>query len=465
MTESLLHLLPTLIDEGRAEAVRQRADAEGLAAGEDGLLIRGDNLAVLAGLHTGNGGRESLRGTARLVYLDPPFDSKSDYRSRILTRTADGRELVLQHRAYGDRWAAGTADYLRMLIPRLVLAIDLLAEDGAILVHVDWHASHLVRLVLDELLGRDAFVNHLVWAYRSGGASRTSSVPRKHDDLLLYRRGKGFRIHPLFERQLLDKPFIGSKRDAAGRHYVDTILRDVLEGTLRLVDGDEVRSVSVRPVLNVSAERTGYATQKPEGLLEVLLRWTTRPGDLVVDAFAGSGTTAVAASRLGRRWVAIDANPHAIAVARSRLDALGAPYRLLEADAAKQDAVEPDAAETIAIETGARIDVRVETDPAPRIHLKHFEPAPGLDTELLGDAHRLDGDPHAAVAGWIVEFADGTRSAHWRTPGGKLATTITSAGAPPRTVEIVDLAGRRARASVAPRYDRDTQSRGRTGQG
>ena len=508
MPESLLHLLPSLIVEGRAQARAaldaarragiDRPDAHGAArdrgvtisaddadspgdggdgrptqarARDRGLLIHGDNLVALADLVAAaeRPGGEAQRPS--LVYLDPPFDSKADYRSRIVTRTADGREHALQHRAYGDRWAGGTADYLRMLIPRLVLATDLLAADGAIIVHVDWHASHLVRLVLDELLGRDAFVNHLVWSYRSGGASRTTSVPRKHDDLLLYRRGNGFHIRPLFERQYLDKSFIGSKQDAAGRPYVDTILRDVIEGTLRLVDEGEVREVSVRPVLNVSGERTGYATQKPEGLLELLLRWTTNPGDLVVDPFAGSGTTAVAAHRLGRRWVAIDANAHGIAVTRARLDRLGADYRSGSKDAAADGRIEPattSAAIDLCVERGGEREpggVDPTLDRSIRIHLDRLVPAPGLDELLLGASADVLADPLATVAGWSVEFLDGRRRTEWRTPAGTLATTISSASGPPASepvaVEVIDLAGRTARRLLDPRYDRGTQPSGR----
>ncbi|NLT27234.1 MAG: site-specific DNA-methyltransferase [Microbacteriaceae bacterium] len=459
MTDSLLRLLPDLIDEARRTAEsaiaaareesatgdardscdsrdsRGSADGTGVPdpaapaalldpADPAGLVITDDNLRALARLAV------AAPGSAALVYLDPPFDSRADYRSRILTRTAAGERLVVEHLAYRDRWADGTAEYLRMLVPRLVVALRLLRPDGALCVHLDWHASHLVRLVLDELLGRDAFVNHLVWSYRSGGASRTASVPRKHDDLLLYRAGPGFRIRGLRERQYLDKPFMGSRRDAEGRHYVDTILRDVLEGVRTLVDDDgATETVSVRPVLNVSAERTGYATQKPEGLLEILLRWTTDPGDLVVDAFGGSGTTAVVAHRLGRRFTTIDASPRAAAVARARLDAAGAPARLL-APAPRRDP--------------AAVDAR-RTDGGAAVELVGFAPDPGFPTRLGGDADAAARDGLAAVAGWSVGGA-----AAWRTPAGELATRLpltppTAAGV---EIEVVDLAGERTAAPL-----------------
>lgn len=377
---SLLSLLPGLIDEARREARRavERA-GQVVTAGTDplpvtevhtsptgagdeigtGLLIHADNLDALGALVVGSAGRKPARGRVGFAYLDPPFDSRSDYRSRVAL--GDGTH-VRQH-AYADRWHDGTASYLTMLLPRLLLVRELLADDGAVCVHVDWHASHLVRISLDEIFGRGNFVNSLVWSYRSGGASRGGgSVPRKHDDLLVYRASAAFRVNPLTERQYLGKPFIGTKTDAQGRSYVDTILRDVLEGEVNLVlprgDSDapelnsaesgvdpdapglnsaapvvdpaesDVRICSVRPVLNVSAERTGYATQKPLGLLEILVRWFSKPGDVVLDAFSGSGTTAIAAARLRRTWIAIDAGERATLVARMRLLDEGVAFRV-----------------------------------------------------------------------------------------------------------------------------------------
>ena len=468
---SLLRILPDLVDEGRAVAERALAQAGSRAAGDapglvpevtNGLLIHGDNLAALAELVVDSA------GTAKLVYLDPPFDSKADYRSRILTQTTDGETHALHHIAYSDRWSDGTADYLRMLIPRLVLATRLVAADGAIIVHLDWHASHLVRLVLDELLGRDAFVNHLVWSYRSGGASRTTSVPRKHDDLLVYRGGAGFRVRPLIERQYLDKAFIGSKQDASGRHYVDTILRDVLEGVKVLVNEEgEVSELSVRPVLNVSGERTGYATQKPEGLLEVLLRWTTAPGELVVDAFAGSGTTPLVAEKLRRRWIGIDANAHSIAVTRSRLDRVGARYDLRRLNETSNNAALPGSEAVPTSEAtanaAAQIRTRVEAGQEPaegrdrtarRIHLESFRPESGLEHLLTGMTDDILADPHATVAGWTVHLSDATSRAVWRTASGALETTIAIDDAlggewpHPVAVEVTDLVGRVVRATA-----------------
>ncbi|MDJ1372106.1 DNA methyltransferase [Gulosibacter molinativorax] len=503
---SLLTELPALIAQGRQAAqdavvkARSSAGTASSVANEvaPNALVHGDNLDALARLYA-SGER------AKLVYLDPPFDSKADYRSRIHTRDDSGADLALEMHTYTDRWAGGTADYLRMLVPRLVLARELLTEDGAICVHLDWHSSHYVRVALDEVFGREHFVNSLVWSYRTGGASRTSAVPRKHDDLLVYRRSDRFRVAPLYERQYLAKSFMGSKVDARGRFYVDTILRDVLEGVITLVDdrGGEkvsdvrevnhdhevsddhpgnaasddagVHEVSVRPVLNLSAERTGYATQKPEGLLELLLRWMTAPGDLVVDPFGGSGTTAVVAQRLGRRWVSADASARSILVSRARLDGLGATYRLADATVpavlADRGQVEQPASDNASNQPKASAGLTQRQASAHQL-TSDFNWADGMFTlqsipnaswlvEELGPARGQPQDTAAraaagsglgALAGWHVWAGEPTQqtasriAGAWRNARGNLATTAR-AELPEHAaawLELVSLTGARA---------------------
>lgn len=442
---SLLTQLPALIAQGQQEAseavIGARETAELNGSYEPNALIHGDNLAGLARLVASG-------ACAKLIYLDPPFDSKADYRSRIHTRDDAGGEIALEMHTYTDRWAGGTADYLRMLVPRLVLARQLLAEDGAICVHLDWHSSHYVRVVLDEVFGREHFVNSLVWSYRTGGAARTSAVPRKHDNLLLYRKSDRFRITPLYERQYLDKPFMGSKVDAQGRHFVDTILRDVLEGAVTLVDsaadaptGGGVHQVSVRPVLNLSAERTGYATQKPEGLLELLLRWMTHPGDLVVDPFGGSGTTAATAEQLGRRWMSLDASARSLVVTRSRLDALGAQYALLDAHPPQNtDSVVSPMVE-YAWEDG---EFQLQSViPAEQLATA-LQPARGQSSDVT--ARMLEGTGLGSLAGWHLWSTAGERlGGAWRDARGVLVprASIAQPVADSVTLELVDLTGKR----------------------
>ncbi|WP_282827976.1 DNA methyltransferase [Gulosibacter sediminis] len=429
----VLGRLPDLLRAAEADALtaleRARAGEAPLVPhthAVPGRLVSGDNLRALAQLVV-----EAEAGERRpaLVYLDPPFDSKADYRSRVTTSLTDGEAVSLEHLAYSDRWGGGTPNYLRMLAARLVLVRELLAADGAVCVHVDWHASHWVRVVLDEVFGADNFVNALVWSYRSGGASRTRSVPRKHDDLLLYRRSDAFRIHPLTERQYLERPFIGSKIDDEGRHYVDTLLRDVLEGAFNLVSEGGVHPVSVRPVLNVSAERTGYATQKPLGLLEVLLRWTTDGSDLVIDAFGGSGTTALAAAGLGRAWVSVDSNPQAVATTQARLDGAGHAY-LVGRESWGDASIRANFA-------GATVRLEAFEGTA----LGAFRAARNGPTDAVA---RVGADGLAGVGGWALRYRDLRLASAWRDARGRLTTELAVPdGVEPAdiTLEVTDLAG------------------------
>lgn len=507
--------------ETPSEPGRGAQHAGQVIRGEPGRVILGDNLAALQRL-------VAAGERAKFVYLDPPFASKTDYRSRILTRLADETPVSLELPAYADRWADLDA-YLAMLRARLVLVHRLLADDGAVCVHVDWHAAHRVRVLLDDVFGASNFVNAIVWAYRSGGASRTRAIPRKHDDLLLYRRGPGFRVHPLVERQYLERPFMGSQRDAQGRFYVDTLLRDVLEGEVTLVtsgrsDGVEpnaaagyadeapqdaaarqqadaardtglgaqadaapnagvellamaaqdadlsaraaaahgpeptdgsterLERVNLRPVLNVSRERTGYATQKPRGLLEVLLRWCTDAGDLVVDPFGGSGTTALAAAHLGRRWVSIDANPHAVAVTRARLDAADHDYTLdAPIDPADADVVlelgGQDAGATFAREPGGQDAGRGARIPGVALRLVRASfaaDAGEADLQPDGAVNAVAADPLAAVAGWGLYRGAERIAAAWRDRQGRLETRLELPAAPGAgaSILVTDLAGR-----------------------
>lgn len=465
LPSSLLAELPAIITEGRQDALEavRRATANNALEVNTNVLMHGDNLGGLARL-VASGAR------AKLVYLDPPFDSKADYRSRIHTSDDDGAAIALEMHTYTDRWAGGTAEYLRMLVPRLVLASELVTEDGAICVHLDWHSSHYVRVVLDEVFGRDNFVNSLVWSYRTGGASRTRAVPRKHDDLLIYRRSESFRVTPLYERQYLDKPFMNSRVDAQGRHFVDTILRDVLEGAITLVDEapetgllpeterQSVHEVSVRPVLNLSAERTGYATQKPAGLLEILLRWMTHPGDLVVDPFGGSGTTATTAQRMGRRWVSMDASARSLVVSRSRLDTLDADYQLTSVEG-----------QTVALDTEigwAASEARPEPLATYAWQPTHFDlhavqwptaiaarvdPARGQSADSAQRA--FDGTGLGALAGWQlwVESGEHRIAGAWRDARGHLVTSVPlapAAGSTKAILELIDLTGERVAMCV-----------------
>jgi hypothetical protein len=245
------------------------------------VLHLGDNLAVLTAL------APSLRGRVALCYLDPPFGTGRDFG------------------AFDDRWEGGRAGLLAFLRPRLELLHGLLAEDGSILVHLDHRVAHQVAVQLDEIFGpgdRDpgggpGFRNEIVWSYGLGGSS-PRYYPRKHDTILWYTRGEAWTFDP---------PRIPAR---------SARMRGELK---KQPDVWDVPSIN-----NQAKERTGYPTQKPLALLEPLVRAHSRPGELVLDPFCGSGTTLVAAVRAGRRAVGVDRSEHALAVAAARLRAEGA---------------------------------------------------------------------------------------------------------------------------------------------
>ncbi|MDX2115207.1 MAG: site-specific DNA-methyltransferase [Planctomycetota bacterium] len=229
-------------------------------------------------------------GSVDFVYADPPFNTGAAKRTPPGARAA-GRET---RAGYEDSWAdaAAHAGWLR---ERVVATLPAVRATGLVALHVDWRSSHHVRLMLDEVLGADRFVNHLVWSYGLGGSS-ARRFARKHDDILLYC------IEP------------GSYWFEAPR--VAATSRRMRGKTKKATDVLEIPSIN-----NMARERTGYPTQKPRALLEVLVGACCPPGGLVLDPCCGSGTTLEAAWRLGRRWLGFDVSAAAVRVARGRLAA------------------------------------------------------------------------------------------------------------------------------------------------
>ncbi|NBX36032.1 MAG: site-specific DNA-methyltransferase [Planctomycetes bacterium] len=229
---------------------------------------------------------------ASLVYLDPPFNTGVRRQGRSGLAFADRFDDIGAWRAFME--------------PRLRAAHRVLAEDGSLLLHVDWRTSHHARFMLDEIFGADNFVNHLVWSYGLGG-SGPRSFARKHDDILLYGRSDAY---------WFEAPRVPARSARLrGRTKKAT---DVLD---------------IAALNNMAIERTGWPTQKPLALLDVLVRACCRPNGLVVDPTCGSGTTLVAAVRSGRRALGIDISAEAIAIARGRLE--GAAQRVTHPTAAQ----------------------------------------------------------------------------------------------------------------------------------
>ena len=258
-------------------------------------LIYGDNLLAMAALLAGDDTSPSLRGKIDLVYIDPPFDSAADYRTKVALpgATLNQRPTVLEQFAYSDTWSDGTASYLAMMTPRLVLIRELLAETGSVYVHLDWHVGHYVKLVLDEIFYRDNFLNEVVWLYGLGGSS-DRYWPRKHDVLMWYSKVPD------------------------GQYFV----ADRIPATSQRMKGELKKAPDYWDIPNINNqahERLDFPTQKPEALLERVIRSSCPPGGVVADFFVGSGTTAAVAERLDRRWIVSDIGKPAVMVSRKRL--------------------------------------------------------------------------------------------------------------------------------------------------
>jgi len=353
----------------------------------DKRVVLGDALDVAGALE-----EEGLGGRVDLVYVDPPFASQSSYEYEArLDGAADGR--VLRARAYDDRWEGdGVAGYLDMLAPRLEALCRLLAPGGTIWVHVDYRASYLVRVLLDEVLGRAAFVNEIVWrrAPNLGRQAASNQFGRTLDTLVVYGRGERAglvpptRLEPIapaaVRRDAQGRPFIAAPRgdytdesiarlDTLGRvHRTATGKVYVKYFLVQNPDGEWCRErrvdalwTDVPPLRHARPrERTGFPTQKPRALLDRVVSCASPPGGLVVDLFAGSGTTGESAHALGRNFILGDSSSLAVATARARLLRAGAPFVAQECGSTSPAGPPP---RVLVERSGGRLHVRL-LDPA-----------------------------------------------------------------------------------------------------
>lgn len=294
-------------------------------------LIYGDNLLAMAALLAGDETTPSLRGKVDLIYIDPPFDSKADYRTKV---TLPGVELeqkptVIEQFAYSDTWSDGTASYLRMITPRLILMRELLADTGSIYVHLDWHVGHYVKLLLDEVFGRKYFRNEVVWHYSGWNKQLQTSFEKRHDVLYLYGKSDAQFFASYFEKWESKEEYVKKRKQKvhvndAGREYVlsdagnGERIQRYLDDVMR--EGVVVDDVWHMDKLNNSAtESVGYLTQKPEELLSRILVASCPENGLVADFNGGSGTTIAVAEKLDRRWITTDIGKPACMIMRKRL--------------------------------------------------------------------------------------------------------------------------------------------------
>jgi DNA modification methylase len=285
-------------------------------------LVQGDNLTALVAL------LPDLRQKATLAYLDPPFFTGRVHDQVIRQRDRTGKILRDRSPAFDDRWSDLSA-YLTSLRDRLAVVRECLASHGSVVVHVDPRTSHYVKILCDEIFGVAAYASEIVWRYRRW-PSKTPNFQRVHDVLLRYVRDPSEkpRFIQLFE------PLAPSTQSTWGSGKQRAVVgadgrRERSSTTSVPSPGAPLGDVwDIGIIAPVSKERTGYPTQKPEALLERIVKACTMPGDLVLDPYAGSATTLAVAAKLGRRAVGIDESPVALRVAQARLEAIGfAPRR------------------------------------------------------------------------------------------------------------------------------------------
>lgn len=345
MPESLIELLPKIVAEGKKEVEKifERLESNNkitlqtneyvlpvvkdhnLFTGEYkeiseqnwlNRLCYGDNLMVMQALLTGDKatGLPSMRRKIDLIYIDPPYDSKADYRTKITLPGGDIdlKPTVLEQFAYSDTWKDGTVSYLKNLYPRLYLMRELLSDKGSIYVHVDWHVGHYVKILMDEIFGKDNFINEIIWNYHDPAGTVSDRYKRKHDNIFLYAKNDSSRYFNL---------------DAVRVPYSEGTQKQAVSGQIsfgRITKLNELGKVREDvweiPIINsMSKERLGYATQKPEILLETVLKASSNENSVVADFYAGSGTTGAVAEKLGRRWIMSDLGKPANMIMRKRL--------------------------------------------------------------------------------------------------------------------------------------------------
>ncbi|MDX9703024.1 MAG: DNA methyltransferase [Candidatus Auribacterota bacterium] len=313
-------------------------------------LVYGDNLLVMQALLAGDPatGLPSMRGKIDLIYIDPPYDSKADYRTKITLPGTDieQRPTVLEQFAYADTWKEGTASYLKMIYPRLVLMRELLSEQGSIYVHIDWHVGHYVKIIMDEIFGKENYLNEIVWCYKEREMSRTQ-WNHKHDIIHFYAKCSGKQIFNCDEvlepySEVTDKKF--KYKDEIGWYqirgkgtpgspvykadglrpeheemYPDLTYRQYKKGGTLPRDWWKIDTFEI-PIVNKAAnERLNYDTQKPEKLIEKIFLASSKENSIIADFFSGSGTTGAVAEKLGRRWIMSDIGKPAVMITRKRL--------------------------------------------------------------------------------------------------------------------------------------------------
>jgi DNA modification methylase len=304
-----------------------------------------------------------FEGKIDLIYIDPPFATGADFSINIKVgdlewpnkpSVIEKEPSVIEEKAYRDTWGQGLDSYLQMMYERLVLMKRLLAETGSIYVHLDWHVGHYVKIIMDEVFGKENFRNMIVWNYGGRGAKAISGqFPRNYDIILLYSKtplGKIEKIYSEFKIPITEASKFGFKKDEKGRWFKTAPRGDYTDESIALLEKEEriyrTKDGNIRikyflkeedgfvidkkmvgdvwddipdMMHTPQEERLSFPTQKPEALLERIIKASSNEGDLVADFFCGSGTTLAVAEKLGRRWIGADLSKFAIHTTRKRL--------------------------------------------------------------------------------------------------------------------------------------------------
>jgi site-specific DNA-methyltransferase (adenine-specific)/adenine-specific DNA-methyltransferase len=323
------------IDEPRAEKPSETAQYQQMELFSTDLrgrqlkgwankLIWGDNKLILSSLKNGPLREEiEAQGGLKLIYIDPPFDVGADFSMDIEIGgdTFTKKPSILEEIAYRDTWGKGADSFIAMIYERLILMRDLLAEEGSIYVHCDWRLNSIVRLALDEVFGKENFLNEIIWHYRKWSLP-VKFFQKNHDSIFYYakkihnseRRFNVVEYQPQSEGTL--KRWKGKKQKAVFDEHGNRFATDLDEDST----GSPLSDVWDVSIINPAAqERVGYPTQKPIKLLERILLHSSNEGDLVADFFCGSGTTAAVAEKLGRKWICTDLGKFAIHTTRKRM--------------------------------------------------------------------------------------------------------------------------------------------------
>jgi adenine-specific DNA-methyltransferase len=312
-----------------------------------GLLFHGDNKDVLAWL-LANG----YRGKVDLVYIDPPFDSGADYVRKVDLRGVNFQSLEGEAHSLGEQiqytdiWANDM--YLQFMFERLILIRDLLNDSGSLWLHCDWRQSHRLRLILDEIFGIENFQAQVVWrTMTSSGYKGKKSLGKSHADLIYYSKSQNFTYNKIFTEMSEEMRKRYKHEDPDGRKFKDSYLGDATEETIEELRKENLLYVTsqggyrikhyldeakgtlvddvwtdIDPENSQALVQTGFPTQKPEALISRIITLSSHNGDLILDCFVGSGTTAAVAQKLGRRWIAADINKGAIQTTSKRLQSI-----------------------------------------------------------------------------------------------------------------------------------------------